>query len=67
MKYYHFYTHLILLFYFLHYSHYSTIIQKIVFHQIPFITEYMMPEDISEESNVALTNDELWQKIVDDF
>lgn len=42
-------------------------IQKIVFHQIPFITEDMMPEDISEESNVALTNDELWQKIVDDF
>ena len=27
----------------------------------------MSPEDIANTSNVALTNDELWQKIVDDF
>jgi hypothetical protein len=42
-------------------------IQKIIFHQIPYITENMSPEDISNESNVALTSDALWQKIVDDF
>jgi hypothetical protein len=42
-------------------------IQKIVFHQIPYITENMSPEDISNESNVKFTSDELWQKIVDDF
>lgn len=42
-------------------------IQKIIFHQIPYITEDMSPGDISKESNVALTSDELWQKIVDDF
>ncbi len=42
-------------------------IQKIIFNQIPYITENMSPEDISNESNVALTSDELWQKIVDDF
>jgi hypothetical protein len=42
-------------------------IQKIVFKMIPYITEDMSPEDISKTSNFALTNDELWQKIVDDF
>ena len=42
-------------------------IQKIVFKMIPYITEDMSSEDISNTSNVALTNDELWQKIVDDF
>jgi hypothetical protein len=42
-------------------------IQKIVFHQIPYVTENMSPEDISNESNVKFTSDELWQKIVDDF
>ena len=42
-------------------------ILKIVFLQIPYITENMSPEDISNESNVKLTSDELWQKIVDDF
>ena len=40
---------------------------KIVFKMIPYITEDMSPEDISKTSNFALTNDELWQKIVDDF
>jgi hypothetical protein len=42
-------------------------IQKIIFKQIPYIMENMSPEDIANESNVALTDDELWQKIVDDF
>ena len=42
-------------------------IQKIVFKMVPYITEDMSPEDIANTSNVALTNDELWQKIVDDF
>jgi hypothetical protein len=42
-------------------------IQKIIFKQIPYITENMSSEDIANESNAALTNDELWQKIVDDF
>lgn len=42
-------------------------IQKIIFKMIPFIDESMAVDDISNASNVALTNDELWQKIVDDF
>lgn len=42
-------------------------IQKIIFKQIPYIVETMTPEDIANTSNVALSNDELWQKIVDDF
>ena len=42
-------------------------IQKIIFKMIPYITEDMSPEDITNTSNVALTNDELWQKIADDF
>lgn len=42
-------------------------IQKIVFKMIPYIDESMSPEDIANTSNVALTNDELWQKIADDF
>jgi hypothetical protein len=42
-------------------------IQKIVFKRIPYITEEMSSDDISNASNVALTNDELWQKIVEDF
>lgn len=42
-------------------------IQKIVFKMIPFIDENMSPEDIAEVSNVQYTNDELWQKIADDF
>jgi len=42
-------------------------IQKIIFKMIPYIDETMSPEDIAKVSNVALTNDELWQKIADDF
>ena len=42
-------------------------IQKIVFKMVPYIDESMSPEDITNTSNVALTNDELWQKIADDF
>lgn len=42
-------------------------IQKIIFKMIPYIIEDMSQEDISNTSNVALSNDELWQKIVDDF
>lgn len=42
-------------------------IQKIIFKMIPYVTEDMSPEDITNTSNVDLTNDELWQKIVDDF
>lgn len=42
-------------------------IQKIIFKMVPFIDETKSPEGIAEVSNVALTNDELWQKIADDF
>ena len=42
-------------------------IQKIVFKMVPYIDENMSPEDIANVSNVAITNDELWQKIADDF
>ncbi len=42
-------------------------IQKIIFKNIPYIDETLSPEDIADVSNVALSNDESWQKIVDDF
>lgn len=42
-------------------------IQKIIFKMVPFIDENMSPEDITNVSNVSFTNDELWQKIADDF
>lgn len=42
-------------------------IQKIIFKMVPYIDETMSPEDIANVSNVAMTNDELWQKIADDF
>ena len=42
-------------------------IQKIIFKNIPYIDETLSAEDIADVSNVALTNDESWQKIVDDF
>ncbi|MCW3804566.1 RagB/SusD family nutrient uptake outer membrane protein [Plebeiibacterium marinum] len=42
-------------------------IQKIIFKMVPFVEETMSAEDISSLSNVAYTNDELWQKIADDF
>ncbi len=39
---------------------------KIIFKKIPFITEEMTQEDILQVSNV-IDNDELWNKIGDDF
>ena len=42
-------------------------IQKIIFKMVPYIDETKSPEDIANVSNVALTNDELWQKIAADF
>lgn len=42
-------------------------IQKIIFKMVPYIDETMSPEDIANVSNVKYTNDELWQKIADDF
>lgn len=42
-------------------------IQKIIFKNVPYIDETMSPDDIANVSNVALSNDELWQKIADDF
>ena len=42
-------------------------IQKIIFKMVPFVEETMSAEDISSLSNVAYTNDELWQKIANDF
>lgn len=42
-------------------------IQKVIFKKIPYITENMSDEDITNTSNTEFTNDELWQKIADDF
>ncbi len=42
-------------------------IQKIVFKMVPYIDDTYSAEDIPNVSNVALTNDQLWQKIADDF
>ncbi len=42
-------------------------IQKIVFKMVPYIDETMSAEDIANVSNVKYSNDELWQKIADDF
>ena len=42
-------------------------IQKIIFKMIPFIDENQSAEDIANVSNAKLSNDELWQKIADDF
>ena len=42
-------------------------IQKIIFKMVPYIDETMSAEDIATVSNVKYTNDELWQKIADDF
>ena len=42
-------------------------IQKILFKMVPYVDETMSPEDISELSNTLYSNDELWQKIADDF
>jgi len=40
---------------------------KILFKNIPYIDENVPVADYGKISNVALTNDELWQKIADDF
>lgn len=42
-------------------------IQKIVFKMVPYIDETLSAEDIANVSNVKYSNDELWQKIADDF
>ncbi len=40
---------------------------KMLFKNIPFITEDMSSDDILKESNVRYKNDELWNKIAEDF
>lgn len=40
---------------------------KVLFKSIPYIDETVAVEDYGTISNVALSNDELWQKIADDF
>lgn len=40
---------------------------KILFKNIPYIDETVPVADYGTISNVALSNDELWQKIADDF
>lgn len=42
-------------------------IQKIIFKMVPYADETKNPDDIANISNTALSNDELWQKIADDF
>ena len=40
---------------------------KVLFKRIPYIDETVAIEDYGTISNIALSNDELWQKIADDF
>ncbi len=40
---------------------------KMLFKNIPYITETMTSDDILMESNVRYKNDELWNKIAEDF
>lgn len=40
---------------------------KVLFKSIPYIDETVAIEDYGTISNIALANDELWQKIADDF
>ncbi|MDR2805028.1 MAG: RagB/SusD family nutrient uptake outer membrane protein [Dysgonamonadaceae bacterium] len=40
---------------------------KILFKHIPYLDETVAVADYGTVSNVALSNDELWQKIVEDF
>lgn len=42
-------------------------IGKVLWNHIPYIDETLTREEILETSNVALTSDELWNKIGDDF
>ncbi|WP_025762790.1 RagB/SusD family nutrient uptake outer membrane protein [Dyadobacter tibetensis] len=40
---------------------------KMLFKNIPYITETLTSEQILQTSNVELTNDQLWDKIAEDF
>lgn len=40
---------------------------KVLFKSIPYIDETVVIENYGTISNIALSNDELWQKIADDF
>ncbi|GAA4414021.1 RagB/SusD family nutrient uptake outer membrane protein [Nibrella viscosa] len=40
---------------------------KMLFKNIPYITENLSSDDILKESNVKYKNDELWNKIAEDF
>lgn len=40
---------------------------KVMFKNIPYIDEYVPEDDYEKISNVALDNDALWNKIVEDF
>ena len=40
---------------------------KMLFKNIPYITENLSGDDILKESNVKYTNDELWNRIGEDF
>lgn len=40
---------------------------KVLFKNIPYIDETVAVEDYGTISNIALSNDEIWQKIADDF
>lgn len=40
---------------------------KMLFKNIPYITENLTSEEILKTSNVTLTNDQLWNKIAEDF
>ena len=42
-------------------------IGKVMWNRIPYIDETLTREQILETSNDALTSDELWNKIADDF
>jgi len=42
-------------------------IAKILWNQIPYIDETLSREDILKVSNTALTSDQLWDKIAEDF
>lgn len=45
----------------------SHFMMKMLFKRIPYITENLSGEDILKTSNVAFTNDQLWDKIGEDF
>ncbi len=45
----------------------SHFMMKMLFKRIPYITENLSGEDILKTSNVEFTNDQLWDKIGEDF